>query len=85
MILSKEGGHPHALTDNSFEALFTADKPMVINFHGYPSVIKSLLFDRPHINRRITVVSYTIQLYLYNIIILFETNFSFFKKRIRNL
>ena len=28
--------HPHGLTDREFDALFTPDKPVIFNFHGYP-------------------------------------------------
>lgn len=38
--------HPHALTDAAFNALFTPDKPVVVNFHGYPKDMEGLLFGR---------------------------------------
>jgi xylulose-5-phosphate/fructose-6-phosphate phosphoketolase len=31
--------HLHGLTDKGFDSLFTADKPIVFNFHGYPWLI----------------------------------------------
>jgi xylulose-5-phosphate/fructose-6-phosphate phosphoketolase len=34
-----------------FNALFTPDKHVIINFHGYPSAVKELLFGRPNIQR----------------------------------
>jgi len=40
--------HPHGLTDREFEALFTADKPVVFNFHAYPWLIHRLTYHRPH-------------------------------------
>jgi xylulose-5-phosphate/fructose-6-phosphate phosphoketolase len=40
MILGPEGSHPHALTDTDFDSLFTADRPVHINFHGYPIQLK---------------------------------------------
>jgi len=46
LILEKETIHPHGLDDEMFEALFTADRPVIINFHGYPSAVKQLLFGR---------------------------------------
>ncbi|KAE8205903.1 hypothetical protein CF335_g2148 [Tilletia laevis] len=46
LILSDRGEHPHALSDEGMASLFTVDKPVVFNFHGYPSVIKGLLGDR---------------------------------------
>ena len=39
--------HPHGLTDREFAALFTADKPVVFNFHGYPWLIHRLTYRRP--------------------------------------
>jgi len=58
MVLAKEGGHPHALTHDAFGSLFTHDKPVIFSFHGYPSVIKQLLFDRPHVQERLFVHAY---------------------------
>jgi xylulose-5-phosphate/fructose-6-phosphate phosphoketolase len=46
LILSSTGQHPHALDTSGFTSLFTDDKPVVISFHGYPSVIKGLLHGR---------------------------------------
>jgi xylulose-5-phosphate/fructose-6-phosphate phosphoketolase len=34
--------HPHGLTDLEFDAIFTRDKPVVINFHSYPWLIHRL-------------------------------------------
>ncbi len=39
--------HPHGLTDSEFEAIFTPDKPVVFNFHGYPWLIHRLTYRRP--------------------------------------
>ena len=39
--------HPHGLTDSEFEALFTPDKPVIFNFHGYPWLIHRLTYRRP--------------------------------------
>jgi XFP C-terminal domain/D-xylulose 5-phosphate/D-fructose 6-phosphate phosphoketolase len=49
--------HPHGLTDREFEALFTADKPVVFNFHAYPWLIHRLTYHRPH-QRHIHVRGY---------------------------
>lgn len=51
MILSTEGSHPHALTNDDFGSLFTHDRPVHFNFHGYPIELKGLLFGRPHLDR----------------------------------
>ncbi len=40
--------HPHGLTNREFEALFTAGKPVVFNFHAYPWLIHRLTYGRPH-------------------------------------
>ncbi len=50
-ILEKETDHPHGLDNEMFEALFTLDSPVIVNFHGYPSAVKQLLFGREHIRR----------------------------------
>jgi hypothetical protein len=39
--------HPHGLTDCEFEAIFTADKPVVFTFHGYAGLIHRLTYRRP--------------------------------------
>jgi len=46
MVLEKETSHPHGLDQEMFEALFTKDRPVIINFHGYPSAVEQLLFGR---------------------------------------
>ena len=38
--------HPHGQTDRDFDALFTVDKPIVFNFHGYPWLIHRLAYRR---------------------------------------
>ena len=38
--------HPHGLSDRDFDSLFTKDKPVVFNFHGYPWLIHRLAYDR---------------------------------------
>ncbi len=47
-ILEKNTAHPHGLDDEMFTALFTDDSPVIVNFHGYPSAVKQLLFARHH-------------------------------------
>jgi xylulose-5-phosphate/fructose-6-phosphate phosphoketolase len=39
--------HSHGLTDLEFEAVFTADKPVVFTFHGYAGLIHRLTYRRP--------------------------------------
>ena len=43
--------HPLRLTNQKFEKIFTPDKPIVFNFHGYPDVIKKLVFGHPSAER----------------------------------
>ncbi|MBF2028261.1 MAG: phosphoketolase family protein [Oscillatoriales cyanobacterium C42_A2020_001] len=38
--------HPHGMTDNDFDSLFTLDKPIIFNFHGYPWLIHRLAYRR---------------------------------------
>lgn len=38
--------HPHGLSDADFDSLFTKDKPIIFNFHGYPSLIHRLTYRR---------------------------------------
>ena len=38
--------HPHGLTDRDFDTLFTVDKPVMFNFHGYPWLIHRLAYRR---------------------------------------
>jgi xylulose-5-phosphate/fructose-6-phosphate phosphoketolase len=57
MILSTEGVHPHAFTDHDFDEMFTKDRHIHFNYHGYTTELKGLLFDRPQ-TERITVEGY---------------------------
>src|SRR4051794_2001111 len=38
--------HPHGMTDRDFDSLFTTDKPIIFNFHGYPWLIHRLAYRR---------------------------------------
>jgi len=38
--------HPHGLSDLDFDSLFTKDKPIIFNFHGYPWLIHRLTYRR---------------------------------------
>jgi xylulose-5-phosphate/fructose-6-phosphate phosphoketolase len=46
MKLQPASEHPHGLTDEEFEVLFTKDKPIVFAFHGYPWLIHRLTYRR---------------------------------------
>jgi xylulose-5-phosphate/fructose-6-phosphate phosphoketolase len=51
------GEHPHGLSDRDFDSLFTVDKPVIFNFHGYPSLIHRLTYRRTN-HRNIHVRGY---------------------------
>jgi xylulose-5-phosphate/fructose-6-phosphate phosphoketolase len=38
--------HPHGLSDSDFDILFTKDKPIIFNFHGYPWLVHRLTYRR---------------------------------------
>jgi xylulose-5-phosphate/fructose-6-phosphate phosphoketolase len=38
--------HPHGLSDRDFDSLFTTDRPVIFNFHGYPWLIHRLAYRR---------------------------------------
>jgi xylulose-5-phosphate/fructose-6-phosphate phosphoketolase len=44
--LQPQSEHPHGLSDRDFDSLFTTDKPIMFNFHGYPWLIHKLAYRR---------------------------------------
>ena len=56
MRLQSEEQHPHGLSQQEYNAIFTADKPIVFAFHGYPSLIHELTYKR--MNKNIHVRGY---------------------------
>jgi xylulose-5-phosphate/fructose-6-phosphate phosphoketolase len=44
--LTPQSEHPHGLSDKDFDGLFTLDKPVIFNFHGYPWLIHRLAYRR---------------------------------------
>jgi xylulose-5-phosphate/fructose-6-phosphate phosphoketolase len=36
--------HPHGMTEREMDSLFTSDKPIIFNFHGYPWLIHRLMY-----------------------------------------
>lgn len=44
--LTPPSEHPHGLSDRDFDSLFTVDKPIIFNFHGYPWLIHRLAYRR---------------------------------------
>jgi xylulose-5-phosphate/fructose-6-phosphate phosphoketolase len=51
LVLDSVAGHPHRMDDEEFARLFTADRPVIFNFHGYPSAIHQLIYKRSHPQR----------------------------------
>ena len=44
--LTPDSEHPHGMSDRDFETLFTPDRPVIFNFHGYPWLIHRLTYRR---------------------------------------
>ncbi len=44
--LQPDTEHPHGLSDRDFDSLFTNDKPVIFNFHGYPWLIHKFTYRR---------------------------------------
>jgi hypothetical protein len=44
--LEPDTEHPHGLSERDFDGLFTKDKPVIFNFHGYPWLIHRLAYRR---------------------------------------
>lgn len=56
MKLEPSTKHPHGLTDTEYNKLFTKDKPIIFNYHGYPTLIHELTYERE--NKNISVHGY---------------------------
>ncbi|MCP2248035.1 phosphoketolase family protein [Lentzea aerocolonigenes] len=46
MRLQPDTEHPHGMPDREFDALFTADRPVIFAYHGYPWLIHRLTYRR---------------------------------------
>lgn len=46
MRLQPKEVHPHGLTEEEYNMIFTKDKPIIFAFHGYPNVIHELTYKR---------------------------------------
>jgi xylulose-5-phosphate/fructose-6-phosphate phosphoketolase len=57
MKLQPQSEHPHGLADREFDVLFTADKPVIFAYHGYPTLIHRLTYRRTN-HRNIHVRGY---------------------------
>ena len=56
MKLQSSESHPHGLTDAEYDKIFTKDKPIIFNFHGYPHLIHELVYKR--VNHDVHVLGY---------------------------
>ena len=50
MKLQPHTEHPHGLTNEDYDAIFTTDKPIIFAFHGYPTLIHELTYRRHNKN-----------------------------------
>ncbi len=50
MRLQSDTTHPHGMNDSDYDEIFTKDKPIIFNFHGYPSLIHELTYKRHNQN-----------------------------------
>lgn len=46
LCLQASSEHPHGLRNSDFDGLFTTNKPVIFNFHGYPWLIHRLTYNR---------------------------------------
>jgi xylulose-5-phosphate/fructose-6-phosphate phosphoketolase len=46
MKLQPPSEHPHGMSDSEFDQLFTTDRPIIFNYHGYPWLIHRLTYRR---------------------------------------
>ena len=46
MTIQPQSEHPHGLSDKDFDSIFTANKPVIFAFHGYPWLIHRLTYRR---------------------------------------
>ena len=45
-LMRLQSRHPHGLSDDDYNSLFTIDKPIIFAFHGYPDLIHQLTYKR---------------------------------------
>jgi len=46
LALQSKEQHPHGLTDDAFDAIFTTERPVIFAYHGYPYLIHRLTYKR---------------------------------------
>ena len=49
--LARPEAHPDGMSEEAFQELFTDDKPVIFDFHGYPSAVHQLIHRRPRQER----------------------------------
>ncbi len=54
MKLVSSSAHPHGLTDSEYDEIFTTNKPIIFNFHGYPQLIHQLTYNRHNQNMHVS-------------------------------
>ena len=52
-LMKLQGRHPHGLSDDEYDMIFTKDKPIIFNFHGYPDLIHQLTYKRTNQNMHV--------------------------------
>ena len=53
MKLQSPETHPPGMSDQEYDTIFTKDKPIIFNFHGYPSLIHQLTYKRHNRNMHV--------------------------------
>lgn len=56
MKLQPSKRHPHGLSDSEYNNIFTKDKPIIFNYHGYPTLIHEFTYERE--NKNLSVHGY---------------------------
>jgi xylulose-5-phosphate/fructose-6-phosphate phosphoketolase len=46
MTLQSASQHPHGLSEEEFDSMFTTDRPVIFAYHGYPTLIHRLTYRR---------------------------------------
>lgn len=49
-LMTLDKNHPHGIDDKEFDKIFTKNKPVLFNFHGYPKLIYGLVYNRRNKN-----------------------------------
>ena len=53
MKLQSPVTHPHGMSEKEYDEIFTTNKPIIFNFHGYPSLIHQLTYKRTNRNMHV--------------------------------